>query len=268
MKAYNYIYKITNNINGKLYIGKHSKDNLDDGYMGSGILIKKAITKYGIENFTKEYLAFCDNEDTLNYLEKFYIKKYKAREVGYNLTDGGDGQLGVPRAGQNVGMYGKHHSEETKQKIGEALKGKKRKPFSKEHKKRISVALSNRVVSEETKQKISEARKGIISPMKGKHHSIETKNKISKSNSGKHLSEESKQKISEAHKGNKNPFYHKHLSKEHRKKISESHKGIQSGENNPMYGKHHSEETKLKISASKKGKHKVWNEDHTKFQYK
>ena len=160
MKTYNYIYLIKNNINQKIYVGKHSTDNLDDGYMGSGILIKQAIKKYGIKTFTKEYLAFCDTEEKLNWLEKFYIKKYKAREAGYNLTDGGDGQLGVLRAGQNVGMYGKHHSEETKRKIGEARKGKKRKQFSKEHKKRISDALSNRVLSEETKQKMSISKKG------------------------------------------------------------------------------------------------------------
>ena len=75
MKQYNYIYLITNKINGKIYIGKHSTDNLNDGYMGSGLIIKRAIAKDGKDNFTKEYLAFCDSEDTLNYLEKFYIKK-------------------------------------------------------------------------------------------------------------------------------------------------------------------------------------------------
>ena len=119
MKQFNYIYLITNKINGKIYIGKHSTNDLNDNYYGSGVLIKKSIQKYGIENFTKEYLAFCDTEEKLNWFEKFYIKKYKAREVGYNLADGGEG--GSPMKGKQ-NTLGKIHSDETKQKIRESLK--------------------------------------------------------------------------------------------------------------------------------------------------
>ena len=118
MKKFNYIYLITNTLNNKIYVGKHSTDKLDDGYFGSGKLIKQAIKKYGIENFTKEYLAFCDTEDKLNWFEKFYIKKYKAREAGYNLTDGGDGSLG--RKPWNKGVS---QTECTKSKISNTLKG-------------------------------------------------------------------------------------------------------------------------------------------------
>lgn len=125
MKRYNYIYKITNNINGKLYIGKHSTDKLNDGYIGSGIRLHQAYNKYGIENFTKEYLAFCDTEDKLNWLERFYIKKYNTynNESGYNLTEGGNGSP----------MKGKHLSEETKQKISISIRDGYK--WRKEHKR-------------------------------------------------------------------------------------------------------------------------------------
>ncbi len=205
MKTYNYIYLITNKLNRKIYIGKHSTNNLEDGYMGSGKLIKKAIQKYGIENFTKEYLAFCDTEDKLNQLEKFYIKKYNARENGYNLTDGGEGLLNPKsetREKISDALKGKHHSEVTKQKISESLTGNKHPNFNKhrseETKMKMSESHKGKKTSEETKQKLSEALSGKNNPNFGKHHSEVTKQKISESRKGKKFSEEHKQKISES----------------------------------------------------------------------
>lgn len=60
------VYKITNLVNGKTYIGKHATRDINDGYMGSGKLIKAAIRKHGIENFAKEILRECDSEDEMN----------------------------------------------------------------------------------------------------------------------------------------------------------------------------------------------------------
>lgn len=198
MKLYNYVYLITNNINGKIYVGKHSTCNLNDGYMGSGKILKLAYNKYGIENFTKHILAFADTEDELNDLEMFYIKDLDAKTKGYNLTDGGEGTLGFPspnkgKFGVDSTMYGKHHSEETKKKISNSNKGKTigRTPWNK--------GVTH---SDETKKKISDARKGVPSWI-GLHHSEETKKKISESkkgttpwNKGKPMTEEQKLKIS------------------------------------------------------------------------
>lgn len=82
------VYKITNLINGKYYIGKHQTKNLDDGYMGSGKLLKRAIAKYGIENFKKEILHILDNEIEMNAKEKQLVI---VNESTYNLNEGGHG---------------------------------------------------------------------------------------------------------------------------------------------------------------------------------
>ena len=71
--TYYYIYKITNLINGKMYIGQHMTNNLDDGYMGSGKLIKRAIKKYGVENFKKEIQGFYEDMEELNYMERVLV---------------------------------------------------------------------------------------------------------------------------------------------------------------------------------------------------
>lgn len=68
-----FVYKTTNKINGQFYIGKHSTFNIDDGYLGSGGVIKAAIMLYGHENFTFEILDYTDTDWEAFELEEKYV---------------------------------------------------------------------------------------------------------------------------------------------------------------------------------------------------
>ena len=86
------IYKITNNINNKIYVGSHKTKNKDDGYMGSGKYLNHAIQKYGIENFTKEILFVFDNpKDMYDKEAEIVNDDFLAEENTYNLKRGGFG---------------------------------------------------------------------------------------------------------------------------------------------------------------------------------
>ncbi len=89
---YHFIYRTHNLINGKEYTGKHSTTNLDDGYYGSGDILRLAVNKYGIENFKVEILSF-HKTSSAAYLEEFNIvdEKYKNKENTYNQKVGGAG---------------------------------------------------------------------------------------------------------------------------------------------------------------------------------
>ena len=86
------IYQITNTINDKIYVGKHMTLDLNDGYMGSGTLIKRAIEKYGIDFFKKEIIHVFENEDDMNLKERELVtEEFCNREDTYNLCVGGKG---------------------------------------------------------------------------------------------------------------------------------------------------------------------------------
>lgn len=165
------IYKATNIINGKSYIGQTSRSfkirkqhHLHRGKIGGGYCFHSAIRKHGSESFSWEILCECNTKEKLDKKELYYIKKYNTQSpYGYNLTNGGEGTLGyIPsietrkkmsdsakkRIGESATHYGMKHSEESKQKMRDSLKGrvpwnkgKKLKPLTEEQKKKIGDAL-------------------------------------------------------------------------------------------------------------------------------
>jgi hypothetical protein len=78
------IYKTTNLITGKIYVGQDSKNN--PNYLGSGKYIWNAIKKYGKENFKKEIICGCNSREELNEKEIYWIKELNSTnlEIGYN----------------------------------------------------------------------------------------------------------------------------------------------------------------------------------------
>jgi group I intron endonuclease len=233
------IYKTTNLVNQKFYVGKDTHNN--PNYYGSGKRLKLAIQKYGIENFKKEILEICESLERLNEREKFWIKELNAISEGYNISLGGDGgdtisnnprrdEISKKISESNKGRFvGKTNSKETRKKISKALKGRfvgdKNPNYGKNHtdeaKDKIRKKALGRVVSDETRKKISiknKGKKGVVwtdemrqklsenrkinNPFKGKTHTPEVKEFLSNLNK-KPKSEEHKRKISETLKGNK-----------------------------------------------------------------
>lgn len=156
------IYKTTNIINGKFYIGKHKTKDLNDGYIGSGQLLKRAVKKYGIDNFHKEILHICESEKQMNTLEKILV--VPDVETNYNLCPGGHGGWGyinqfitseeMSRRGKIGGnkfverlrIEGRLKSQKPKQikQKAQRIAWNKGKPRDEETRKKISQTLSSR----------------------------------------------------------------------------------------------------------------------------
>lgn len=160
---FGYIYKITNIITNKVYIGKHkySKPELDPNYITSGVYIQNSIDLYGIDNFIIELVDIADDVNELNNKEIYYIESLNTKYPnGYNLTNGGDG-LSDP-------------SKPIREKMAKSKLGTKR--------------------SKESIDKARESLKKVV-------HTEEWVDKIRESNRGKRPSDITLQRSSEVHKG-------------------------------------------------------------------
>ena len=154
------VYKTTNLINNKIYVGQDSKNN--PNYFGSGKYIWSAIKKHGKENFIKEILCECSCKEELDEMEKYWIKELDCKVPnGYNIADGGEGHHGPHREETKQKLRKPHGpmSEETKQKLRkpklEEVKLKMRKPkgpMSEEHKKNHKLSLNSPKVKEKQKR--------------------------------------------------------------------------------------------------------------------
>lgn len=198
-----FVYNWKNSINGKFYLGSH-KGTPDDGYIGSGKYFKRALKKYGIENFERRIL----------YVGTKYIKI----EEGYLVILDCSSNKNYYNL-KNKALGGGKPSADTKRKISKALKGKKRQPHS-----------------ADTRLKMSASRMGENNPRYGKPVTDEHKARISASRKGKSVGEENpakredvRKKMSENRKGkgmgDDNPMRRPEV----RKKFM--------GKNNPNYGK-------------------------------
>ena len=228
MKPYGIVYKATNLLNGKCYIGqtihtlyRRRLEHFRAIKSTHRYYFHEMLEYYGINNFSWSILKVCTDCSELSKWEGYYIKKYESSnsEFGYNSVKNGH----TP-------------NEEVRIKISRAKKGRKSSMFGKKRPGKLS-GMYGKKHSEETKRKISESTKG-------RKCSDETKKKLSVWHVGRIMSDETKKKISEAHKGNKNPMFGKK----------------RPGKLSGRYGKKHSDETKKKISESKKGKNRKKND--------
>ena len=174
------IYKATNLINGKKYIGQTIeilKDRIS-GHItksknGSKYCFHNAIRKYGVDVFSWEMICLCLSKSEADAKEREFIKTLNTKVPhGYNMTEGGEGTIGLSPSrearakiskaltGKPGTFLGRKHTLETRAKITTAQLGKKRGPHSIEHNEKIRNALKGRAITEEQKAMISKTLTG------------------------------------------------------------------------------------------------------------
>ena len=170
-KKYHYIYKTTNLKNGKYYIGMHSTDNLEDGYMGSGKRLRRSLKKHGKENFKFEILEFFSDRKSLIEREKELVNEELLKDsLSLNIKKGGEG-----------GVVNDEHIKNLK--IGASKYQKNKWSTDIDYRDKIKKVLLDNVKKSHLLGKIR------YNTFEGKNHSDETKKKMSETKKGIYIGE-------------------------------------------------------------------------------
>lgn len=184
MKHY-LIYQVRNKLNGMIYVGKHQTEDVNDSYMGSGLRIRRAIEKYGVENFEKTVLFECSSAEEMNAKEAEIVNEdFIARDDVYNIKLGGEGGWDdINRQQKNIGFkYANEHKLNNKcqQCYIAANKIKADPAYAEEFANKIKIGQARARIEHPEKFDM----RGEKNPMFGKRHSKETKKKLSESHLG------------------------------------------------------------------------------------
>lgn len=165
-KKYHFIYKTLNLLNGKYYIGMHSTNNLNDGYIGSGTYLKRSIKKYGKDNFKFEILSFHLNRKELVEAEKKYITEAVMKDwLCMNLRSGGGGS---PESFVFPDGAKKRISIESSKSYRERVGEKRAEIWSNRISKSLIKYYKKNGVSDDIRKKLSESHKGQAAWNRGK----------------------------------------------------------------------------------------------------
>lgn len=145
------IYKTTNLLTGKIYVGKDKRQR--KSYLGSGTYLKRSLKKHGRENFVKEILEICDTEEILNEREEFWIRELDARnpEIGYNIQKGGRGG-DAEQCRKNITAWWSKMTPEEKKEFSKRVQRKRWANVSEEVRKNHTAAAVKSRSTEERRE--------------------------------------------------------------------------------------------------------------------
>jgi hypothetical protein len=169
-RKHHFIYRTTCLVTDKYYVGMHSTDDVDDGYMGSGRILERSIKKHGLDKHVRYIVEVCDDRAALAEREKEIVNVKMLRDpLCMNLVEGGNGGA---QPGERNSFFGKHHKRSTIEKIRASMSGEKGPCYG---------------------------RTGVLHPQFGKKHTKDASRKMTLAHLGKPLTKEHVNAIRQGH---------------------------------------------------------------------